>query len=338
MKSETPIRYFRDFLREAAAKKTDLETTSLEQQKLKGEAFGANSVRSSVGNGGRTPLSHRAEKYFIIFQLITIYNLMQQRHTRIQTSKKKEEKKLDQREANRSRYDKIVDELRDSQRKMGDVIVEIVRILDKHLEQCFPILIKGPGPGEEAKVPSYREVAKKERRRFEKVFDSLIDVRRRNKTGSSVATFGSVKGEGEGLDGGSSAVELGQDRDKLGASIGDASHAGAQIRAASGNAGQDISRKASSQQDHTLKACFILGHQDYDVMIPLERLDRDEIHHLDLSYYLQQCREILKKIYDNKFKDNKNKSFIELTNYLLQDELEQNLVKQVFFSKAKAGN
>ena len=81
------------------------------------------------------------------------------------------------------------------------------------------------------------------------------------------------------------------------------------------------------------KDIFLFGQ--YDVKIPFERLDSFEIlQNIDLTYYLQKCRDFLKLLYDEKFKE--DKSFMELRNFLLKDELNNNLVKSVFYRKVNA--
>ena len=68
---------------------------------------------------------------------------------------------------------------------------------------------------------------------------------------------------------------------------------------------------------------------DHDLMIPFEKLDDLEaFQQIDMTYFQAKCREVLKHVYDNCFKN--HKLFFELRNYLILDELNQNLVKQVF--------
>jgi hypothetical protein len=55
------------------------------------------------------------------------------------------------------------------------------------------------------------------------------------------------------------------------------------------------------------------------------------IQNLDFSYYLLESEIILKQLYDRLFK--KHTSFNQLKSYLVHDELQQNLVKQVFRSR-----
>ena len=58
-----------------------------------------------------------------------------------------------------------------------------------------------------------------------------------------------------------------------------------------------------------------------DFIIPHSKLEVDECYdNIDLTYYMSKCREVLKKIYDNKFK--KHKTYEELKNSLLRNEMQ----------------
>lgn len=73
------------------------------------------------------------------------------------------------------------------------------------------------------------------------------------------------------------------------------------------------------QEDESqYKDLFKIG--DYNIKIPFEKLDDIEaLQNIDLTYYQNKCREVLKMIYDNCFKN--HKTFTELRNNLIQDEL-----------------
>ena len=53
-----------------------------------------------------------------------------------------------------------------------------------------------------------------------------------------------------------------------------------------------------SRETDAFTDCFKFG--SLEVMIPFERLDQQDIlQSIDLTYYLSECRRILKMIYDN---------------------------------------
>lgn len=55
---------------------------------------------------------------------------------------------------------------------------------------------------------------------------------------------------------------------------------------------------------HEYKDIFRFG--DQELMIPFEKLDdTDALQSIDLTYFLHQCREILKAVYDQSFKNHK---------------------------------
>ena len=86
-----------------------------------------------------------------------------------------------------------------------------------------------------------------------------------------------------------------------------------------------LSRETDQFQD-----CFKFG--TLDVMIPFERLDQQEIlQGVDLTYYLAECRRILKLIYDREYKD-KHSLYYDLRQYLQNDQLQKNLIQQVFMN------
>lgn len=66
-------------------------------------------------------------------------------------------------------------------------------------------------------------------------------------------------------------------------------------------------------------------------MIPFEKLDDPQnLKDIDPTYFLVKCREVLKCVYDNGFKN--HNIFKDLKNLLTKDELQQKLVQQVFLS------
>ena len=88
-----------------------------------------------------------------------------------------------------------------------------------------------------------------------------------------------------------------------------------------------ISHPESEESIINYKDVFKFG--EHNIQIPFEKLDDlQALQSIDLTYFQAKCREVLKHVYDNCFKD--HKQFTELKNYLIQNELEQNLVKQVF--------
>lgn len=59
-----------------------------------------------------------------------------------------------------------------------------------------------------------------------------------------------------------------------------------------------------SRETDQFHDCFKFG--TLDVMIPFERLDQQDIlQNIDLTYYLTECRRILKTIYDKEFMKHK---------------------------------
>lgn len=68
-------------------------------------------------------------------------------------------------------------------------------------------------------------------------------------------------------------------------------------------------------------------------MIPFERLDNVEIlQSLDFTYYLAECRRVLKYIYNKEFKNENNTDYTELRNYLQHSHLQKKLIHQVFMT------
>ena len=64
-------------------------------------------------------------------------------------------------------------------------------------------------------------------------------------------------------------------------------------------------------------------------MIPFEKLDNTKaLQNIDLTYFQAKCCEVLKHVYNTCFKN--HKQYSDLKNYLIKDEMQQNLVKQVF--------
>ena len=79
-----------------------------------------------------------------------------------------------------------------------------------------------------------------------------------------------------------------------------------------------------SRDDDKFTDCFRFGA--LDVMIPFDRLDNQDIlQSIDLTYYLSECRRILKLIYDKEFKG-KHPQYNELRQYLQKDQLQKNLI------------
>ena len=61
--------------------------------------------------------------------------------------------------------------------------------------------------------------------------------------------------------------------------------------------------------------CFVIGR--LEILIPFANLDSFEIlQNVDLKYFYTKCREALKKIYDESFKQDNNKYYKDLKNYL----------------------
>lgn len=57
--------------------------------------------------------------------------------------------------------------------------------------------------------------------------------------------------------------------------------------------------------DNDYKDIFRFG--DHDMMIPFELMDDNEaLQQIDLTYFLTKCRDILKDVYDQKFKVHNN--------------------------------
>ena len=57
-----------------------------------------------------------------------------------------------------------------------------------------------------------------------------------------------------------------------------------------------------------------------DFIVPDHKLNEPEaLKNIDLTYYQAKCREVLKKLYDNSFKN--DKMYQELRNQLLKNEL-----------------
>ena len=69
------------------------------------------------------------------------------------------------------------------------------------------------------------------------------------------------------------------------------------------------------------KNVFVFSNNPNNVLIiPFEKLENFEIlMNLDLNYFHQKSREVLKLIYNNAFKN--DKCYSELKNYLMKDEL-----------------
>ena len=85
-----------------------------------------------------------------------------------------------------------------------------------------------------------------------------------------------------------------------------------------------------TQEDDQFLECFRFGL--LDVMIPFERLDQHTIlQSLDLTYYLAECRRILKLIYDREYKD-KHGLYKNLRQKLQNDQLQSKLLQQVFMN------
>lgn len=85
-----------------------------------------------------------------------------------------------------------------------------------------------------------------------------------------------------------------------------------------------------SKSTDSFTDCFRFGQ--LEVMIPFERLDQQDIlQSIDLTYYLSECRRILKLIYDKEFKG-KHRLYNDLRQYLQKDQLQKNLIQQVFMN------
>ena len=68
--------------------------------------------------------------------------------------------------------------------------------------------------------------------------------------------------------------------------------------------------------------------------IPIENLENLEVlKQVEFVYYKQKCEEILQSIYNELFK--KHQLFRELRNYISIDQLQKNLIKQVFEKAGK---
>ena len=91
--------------------------------------------------------------------------------------------------------------------------------------------------------------------------------------------------------------------------------------------GTEIENQGKKPEDQHYPDVFRIGTNG--LIIPFEKLDDvTNLKSVDLTYFQAKCREILKNIYDNSFKN--HQYFSDLKNYLLKDEMQQNLVKQVF--------
>lgn len=85
-----------------------------------------------------------------------------------------------------------------------------------------------------------------------------------------------------------------------------------------------------SRQTDSFSDCFRFG--GLEVMIPFERLDQSDIlQSIDLTYYLSECRRVLKLIYDREFKG-KHRLYNDLRQYLQKDQLQRHLIQQVFLN------
>ena len=73
--------------------------------------------------------------------------------------------------------------------------------------------------------------------------------------------------------------------------------------------------------------CFTIGLNE--IHIPFRNLDEfDILQNVDLKYFFTKCRDALKKIYDDDFKQ--SDKFKDLKRHLRTNELERQLIQQVF--------
>ena len=83
------------------------------------------------------------------------------------------------------------------------------------------------------------------------------------------------------------------------------------------------SRAASENESQNISIDFgdsAFQFQSNDFIVPDNRLDEpNALKNIDLTYYQAKCREILKKLYDNQFKN--HKLYQDLRNTLLKNEL-----------------
>lgn len=86
----------------------------------------------------------------------------------------------------------------------------------------------------------------------------------------------------------------------------------------------DIEVSAMSDMISAYGDCFVIGKHSYctnQILIPFTHLDDHHIlQSIDLSRYLYICAHKLRQIYDLQFR--KSKRYIELRNYILQDEIQ----------------
>ena len=65
------------------------------------------------------------------------------------------------------------------------------------------------------------------------------------------------------------------------------------------------------------------------MLIPLCRLDKFDIHRqVNFSLYLNQCKKVLKQIYEKEFK--KDKSFKYLKLQIYEEQIDKNIQMQVY--------
>jgi hypothetical protein len=70
---------------------------------------------------------------------------------------------------------------------------------------------------------------------------------------------------------------------------------------------------------------------EHQMMIPFEKLNvQSNLEEIDLTKFQGKCRDILKQIYDTRFKT--HKTFKELKDLLTQDELQNKILQQVFLN------
>lgn len=284
--------------------------------------------------------------YFDLFQLITIFNLIAYRKKQTQFTS-----------------------INISQK---NTIVEIIRLIDKHLSICFPTMSREnfqdtfkqilfiPDNKEKSLIIEDQDPLLSKEKINNSRFNSHITMTKKK---SSRGNIGEDKQMSLPNAGKISALNdkyetLNQEflsvnsNNEAGLEIQSTGKSIAHISGPKTNKQNSFARNMSTQSpiSPSMKTNNILKYQtttqqrhetiselefqyrdifkfgDFDLMIPFEKLDDlDALQQIDLTYFQAKCREVLKHVYDNCFKN--HKLFFELRNYLILDELNQNLVK-----------